>query len=57
MWSVTYFILDLIEVRWVLVGCHQESEPLIRSPSFDQTVIPHAECIMVDIDVLERDGK
>jgi len=55
MWSVTYFVFHLIEVRRVLGGCHQESEPLICSPSFDQTIIPHAKSVGVDVDILERD--
>jgi hypothetical protein len=37
------------------MGSDQKSEPLIRPPCFDETVIPHAECIWVNVDILEWD--
>ena len=45
----------MIEMWGILIGSDQESEPLIGSPRFDKTVIPHAKCIWVNIDILEWD--
>jgi hypothetical protein len=55
MRSVSYRVLDMVEMRRVLVGGNEECESLICSPSFDKTVIPHAECVWVNVDILEWD--
>jgi len=55
MRSLADSVLDLVEIGWVSGNTEEEDESMILSPGFYQPVIPHAQCVWIDVDIFERD--
>ena len=51
-------VLDCVFARWIRVTLNDQGEPLVVSPRFDETVIPHGQSLGLDRHVFEwdRDG-